>query len=220
MYLPWLGLFDRIYKTDVFVLLDNVPYSKNYFINRNRIKTAEGEQWLTVPVITKNCFGKPINEVGIDNSQAWQRKHWKNIYYSYNNAEHFSEYSEFFEEFYKKEWELLIDPIEESFGFFLKSLGIETKIVKASELGAEGNKEELLLNICKELGADSYLSGPSGRDYLDKNRWNEKGIHLEFHDYAHPEYQQMHGKFIENLSVLDLLFNCGEKSLKILANQR
>ena len=91
MYLPWPGLFDRIYECDVFVLLDNVPYSKNYLINRNKIKTVNGWMWLTVPVLTKGCFGQLIKDVQINNATQWRKQHWKSIYYSYINAPYFYE---------------------------------------------------------------------------------------------------------------------------------
>ena len=217
MYLPWPGLFDRIYECDVFVLLDNVPYSKNYLINRNKIKTVNGWMWLTVPVLTKGCFGQLIKDVQINNATQWRKQHWKSIYYSYINAPYFSNYAEFFEQVYKREWLYLIEIIEELFAYILKAQRINTTIIKASDLNIGGKKEDLLLNICKALKADEYLSGPDGKNYLNPELWRENNIHVIYHSYHQPEYPQLHGLFLPQMSIIDLLFNCGDESLKILS---
>lgn len=217
MYLPWPGLFDRIYECDVFVLLDNVPYSKNYLINRNKIKTVNGWMWLTVPVLTKGCFGQLIKDVQINNATQWQKQHWKSIYYSYIKAPYFSNYAEFFEQVYKREWLYLIEIIEELFAYILKAQRINTTIIKASDLNIGGIKEDLLLNICKTLKADEYLSGPDGKNYLNPELWRENNINVIYHSYHQPEYPQLHGQFVPQMSIIDLLFNCGDESLKILS---
>ncbi len=219
MYLPWLGLFDRIYKCDQFILLDNVPYSKNYFINRNKIKSPREWQWLTVPVLMKGNFGQPIKDVRIDNSTDWAKKHWLSIYHLYNKAPYFLKYSDFFEDVYKKKWDYLIDLLEHLLKYLLVALKIDTPIKKASSLAIEGQKEELILNICKTLGANEYLSGPDGRNYLRLTEWETHNINVIFHDYRHPEYPQLYEKFIPEMSIIDLLFNCGPKSLSILKNE-
>ena len=220
MYLPWLGLFERIHRCDAFVLLDNVPYSKNYFINRNKIKTENGWMWLTIPVLTKGHFGQLIKDVRIDNTTQWRKLHWKSIYYSYQKAPYFPKYADFFEHAYLHECIYLIDIIEELFQFTLKVLGINTTIIKSSELNAAGKKEELILNICKALQADEYLSGPDGKKYLNHELWRENNIKVNFHNYHHPEYSQLHGKFLPQMSIIDLLFNCGDESLKILSRNQ
>jgi len=221
MYLPWLGLFDRIYRCDIFVLLDNVAYSKDYFLNRNKIKTANGWSWLTVPVLTKGKFGQLIREVQIDNSTPWQEKHWKSIYFNYIKAPFFSSYGEILKkEVYERKWTYLCELSEKSLKLLLKFLGITTPIVKASELGVEGKKEDLLIKICQKIGADEYLSGPDGRNYLNLEVWKQKNIKVYFHDYQHPCYPQLHGGFEPNMSVIDLLFNCGPESLDILSKNQ
>ena len=220
MYLPWLGLFERIHRCDAFVLLDNVPYSKNYFINRNKIKTVNGWMWLTIPVLTKGHFGQLIKDVRIDNTTQWRKLHWKSIYYSYQRAPYFPKYADFFEHAYKHERIYLIEIIEELLYFILKVLGINTTIIKSAELNVAGKKEELILNICKALQADEYLSGPDGKEYLDLKLWRENNIKVTFHNYHHPEYQQLHGKFLPQMSIIDLLFNYGDESLKILSQNQ
>ena len=220
MYLPWLGLFDRIYRCDTFVLLDNVSYSKNYFINRNKIKTVDGWMWLTIPVLTKGHFGQLIKDVQIDNTTQWQKQHWKSIYYSYHKAPFFHKYADFFENVYKHEWTYLIDIIEELLYSILKVLRINTTIIKSSELNLAGKKEELILNICKSLKADEYLSGPDGKDYLNLELWQKNNIKVIFHNYCYPQYLQLHGNFLPQMSIIDLLNNCGDESLNILSKNQ
>ena len=219
MYLPWLGFFDRIYQCDTFILLDNIPYSKNYFINRNKIRTLEGWIWLTVPVLTKGNFGQLIKDVHIDNSTNWAGKHWKSLYYTYKKAPYFELHKDFFEKTYQEEWFLLIDLIEHMLSYLLNGIGIKTPVKKASLSPAEGKKEELVLNLCKHFGAKEYLSGPDGRNYLNQDLWDQNDIKILFHDYLHPEYNQVQGDFMPFMSVVDLLFNYGAESLKILTCQ-
>jgi hypothetical protein len=218
MYLPWLGLFDRILKCDLFILLDNVAYSKNYFLNRNKIKTANGSLWLTIPVLLKGNFNIKINEVEIDNRNDWRKKHLMSIYYSYSNAKYFDNFIVSVEDFYKQEWKYLVDASAFMLSTLLKLLDINTPVKMASALGAQGKKEDLILDICKLVGADEYLSGPDGRNYLNPALWQERQIVVKYHDYQHPRYPQLHGEFLSHLSIIDLLFNCGPDSLQILRN--
>jgi len=199
--------------------LDNVAYSKNYFLNRNKIKTKDGWTWLTIPVLLKGNTGSLINEIKIDNRQDWRKKHWLSIYYSYRNTLYFNNYSEFFEEFYKKEWVYLFEASNYIVSYLLAELSIKTPIKIASSLEVQGKKEELVLNICKYLQADTYLSGPDGRNYLHMDLWSERNIRVLFHDYVHPKYPQQGAEFMFHLSVIDLLFNCGPESLNILLNK-
>jgi hypothetical protein len=219
MYLPWLGLFDRIFKCDLFILLDNVAYSKNYFLNRNKIKTASGSVWLTIPVLLKGNSNKIIKDVEIDNRNDWRKKHWMSIYYSYKNSKYFDNYVTIIEDFYKQEWKYLVEASSFMLATLLKILNINTPIKMASALGAQGKKEGLILEICKLVQADKYLSGPDGRNYLNPALWQENQIEVQFHDYQHPRYSQLHGEFLSHLSVIDLLFNYGPDSLRILTNR-
>ncbi len=215
-YLPWLGLVERVSRSDVFVILDNVPYSKNYFYNRNKIKGPNGPQWLTIPVLSKGQFGQSFVDTKIDNSQNWSEKHWNSIYHAYANAPFFTEYSEYFHKTLEKEWDLLVDICIDTFRFLLGSFGIEKEIARASELGVKGKKEELLINICRKLGVTHYLSGPDGAKYLNMQAWKDKNIEVDFQNYIHPVYEQLYGEFVSNLSATDLLFNCGREGLKVL----
>lgn len=215
-YLPWLGLIDRIDKSDVFVLLDNVAYSRNYFYNRNRIKTSQGWAWLTVPVLFNGNFGQLIKDIRIDNHQNWRQKHLKSIYLEYKKTRFFEGYYSHLETLLSKEWELLSELSSESMRLVSGLFGLDKKIIMASGLGAEGVKEELLINIALGLKATKYISGPDGKDYIDPGNWQEKGIEVTFQAFQHPKYTQAHGEFLTQMSAIDLLFNCGPESLSIV----
>ncbi|HPO90726.1 MAG TPA: WbqC family protein [Victivallales bacterium] len=218
-YFPWLGYFDKIATVDVFVLLDNVPYSKNYFYNRNRIKIKGGWTWITVPVITKGRMGQLIKDVEIDNKWLWRDKHLKSIYLAYKKAPYFDIYFSGVEDILKREWFLLAELCEETIKFIMMAFNIHTPIYKASQLGVSGSKEDLLIQICKTLRAEEYLSGRDGRNYLNLDKWHKAGIKVFFQDFKNPKYPQLHGDFLPQMSALDFLFNCGENSLKILLDE-
>ncbi|MCK4634739.1 MAG: WbqC family protein [Candidatus Aenigmarchaeota archaeon] len=207
-YIPWLGYFYKIAKSDVFVLLDNVNYTKNSFINRNKIKTQNGGVWLTVNVLTKGRYGQLINEVEIDNSKLWNKVHWKTIFFNYSKAPLFNEYGHFLEEIYERKWEKLIDLNESLIKLICELSGIKNvKFIRASELNASGNGTDLLIDICKKLGADTYLSGFGGRNYMEEKKFKGDDIELKYYDFKHPIYKQLWDGFVPNLSVIDFLFN-------------
>jgi hypothetical protein len=216
-HLPWLGFFNKMIKADVFVFLDNVQYRKNYFQNRNRIYGTNGPMWITVPVLTKGYFPMSIKDMRINNDNDWCTKCWKKIYFTYKKHPFFERYAERLNIIYTKKWDYLVNINYEIINFFVQSLGIDKKFIIASSLKVEGSGSQLLLNICKALGANVYLSGPSGKDYLDEIPFDEAEIKVIYNDFKHPEYPQYgQSQFQPNLSVLDLLFNCGLKSLRII----
>ena len=214
--LPWLGYFNKMYKSQIFVFLDNVQFKKRYFENRNKIRTKEGQKWLTIPVKTKARFYQKIKDVLIDNSQDWQKKHWLTICHVYKKAPYFNKYAPFFEYVYKKKWQNLVEFNIAVIRYIAEQLNLERRFKRTSELSVEGSSTELLLNICKYLKASTYLSGKSGRNYLDENRFVKEGIAVTYQDFKHPVYKQLYNPFIPGMSVIDLLFNCGEKSIEII----
>jgi hypothetical protein len=221
-YLPWLGYFDRIARSDVAIVLDNVMLersSKTRFTNRNKIRTAESWTWLTVPVKTAGLGQPLICDVELDMEQNWAEKHFRSIAQSYSRAPHFAEHRDWLENFYKQPWTHLAPLLNESTSYLLDALGIDTPLLFGSEMKVEGEKSELIQNLCKHAGATTYLSGPFGRDYLDAANFADAGIALEFDDYVHPVYPQMHGGFQPYMSIVDLLFNCGDASLQILRSK-
>lgn len=218
-YLPWLGIIDRIDRCDTFILLDNVPYSKNYYYNRNRIKTQKDWMWLTVPVLFAGNFGQLIKDIKIDNSQNWKEKHLKSIYLEYKKSPFFDDYYSSIEDLLGRNWEFLSDLSSESMRVSARLFGIDKKIKKASELKLTGTKEELLIDICLKLKTDVYMSGPDGKNYLNLENWANRGIKVIFQDFKHPRYRQSSGNFVPQMAAFDLLFNCGKESLSILRDQ-
>jgi hypothetical protein len=218
-YLPWLGYFDRVANSDLAVVLDSVMLersSKTRFTNRNKIRTEEGWMWLTVPVKTSGLGQPLIRDVMLDNEQKWQQKHWKSLQHNYSKAEFFNAHFKWFDDFYNTKWDCLLDLLEYSTNYLLNVLDIQTKFVSASKIPANGHKADLILNICKELGATTYLSGPFGRDYLNIHDFEAAGIEVIFQEYTHPQYSQAYPGFEPYMSVIDLIFNHGNRSAHIL----
>ena len=216
VYLPWLGLFHKIALADTFISFNQVQYLLKDWNNRNKIKTSAGDIWLTVPVLTKGHRERTIKEIEINNSVNWRKKHWKSILLAYKKAPFFKKYSDFLEDVYKREWELLTELNEYMLKWFLDVLGIKVKFLDASEFHFSGKKSDLVLDMCKCLEADVYIFGEQGKNYADIELFEKKDIKIVFQEYNHPVYPQLHGNFISHISILDLLFNCGEKSLEIL----
>jgi len=217
-YLAWLGFFDKIARCDVFIFLDNVQYKHREFQNRNRIRTKDGTMWLTVPVTFEQ--GALIRDVRIDDSRDWRSEHLKSLRAWYGRAPFFSENIRYFEELYARPWEKLVDLSMETIRFFCKEFGIATRTAFESELNTEGAKTERIVNIGRALKAETYLSGSGGRDYLDAKLFADAGQRLTYQEYAHPRYDQLFASsdedFVPFLSAVDLLFNKGPESGKIL----
>lgn len=216
-YLPWLGYLHRIAVSDLHIVLDHVQFEKNSFTNRNKIRTKDGWSWLTVPVRTKRRFGNlHINRLEIADDPRWAKKHWSSIRYNYARSPFFSQHATYFEDVYRQSWTYLIDLVRETTTYLLDAVDIKTPILFSSEMDIEGIKDELILNLAREVGANIYLSGPFGRDYLEQERFRAAGIEVAFHDYAHPTYPQTYAGFEPHMSAIDLLFNCGPESFDIM----
>lgn len=217
-FFPWLGYFDKIAKSDVFVFLDDVQYKKNEWQNRNKIKTSQGEQWLTVPVLYH--FPEKIIEVKINNQIDWKKNHLHSFTSNYSKAKYFHEIFDSFSEIYDRGWSNLVDlnlaTIQKSIDF----LGIKTQLLKSSQMNIEGSSTERLVAICKYLKADTYIAGQGGKDYVDESLFNATNIKLVFQDFSHPVYTQCFGDFLPNLSIIDLLFNCGSESNKVFSDKK
>ncbi|MFC2004454.1 WbqC family protein [Chloroflexota bacterium] len=219
-HIPWLGFFDKMTQAEVFVLLDNVQYRHKYFQNRNKIRSANGETWLNVPVLTKGRQEQLINEVEIDSREArWREKCWHSISVNYQKSPFFEKYHGFFKDLYEKEWGLLSDLNECIIRYIAGELNLNVKLVKASELPVSGSGEILILDICKELGATTYISGISGiaakgREF--EPAFSKERIEVVYQEFHHPIYQQVYKPFIPFMSTIDLLFNYGNKSPDVL----
>ena len=215
-YLPWLGLFNKISHSDFFVLFDNVQYLPKEWMNRNKIKTPNGEIFLNVPVLKKSFLKKKIYEIKINNDIDWKRKHLKSISLNYSKAKYYDKYINYFEDIYSKEWVYLSELNFYMLKLFLKLLNIKVRLLKLSELNIKGKKSELVLNLCLNLKAKKFIFGQQGINYANIDNFKKNKIDIVFQNYKHPVYYQLHGKFLSNLSIIDLLFNCGEKSLDII----
>ncbi len=212
VYLPWLGLFDKIQQADTFVSFNQVQYEPRGYQNRNRILTKDGPLWLTVPVLKKGHRDKVMTDIHINNALPWQRKHWGSIKLAYQKAPYWKEISPILEWFYHTKVETLVELNEAMLGVFLSILGIDTEILYANDYGFEGEKSDLVLNMCQHLGAETYIFGGEGEEYAG----DFGDIETRFQDYVHPVYPQLNSGFISHLSVVDLLMNCGPTSLEIL----
>jgi len=218
-YLPWLGYFDKIDKADVFVLLDNVQFKKNEWQNRNKIKTANGWNWLTVPVLYK--FPQLINEVEINNKEHWQHRQKQAIISNYRKTDYWEILGDFLEYIFSNHWQTISELNIGVVRKLAEILTIKTPLYVASELGKFPEEpDERLIAIAKYFGADTYLAGSGGRNYMNPEKYFEAGITLIYQDYHHPVYNQLFGAFEPFMSVIDLIFNHGNESLRILRGNK
>ena len=214
-YLPWLRYFEKIARSDVFIVLDNIQYGKNNWQNRNKVKTSGGVTLLTVPVVER--LGQTLDQVKISPLAPWQRKHWRTIEQSYRRAPFFEEHAPFLQAVYHREWEYLNDLNRHMLDYFVRVLGITSRVVYSSELNVPGVATERLVNLIKAVSGDEYYSGAfAAQAYLDADMFRQAGIGLVFQEWHAPVYPQLHGEFAPDLSIIDLLLNCGPESLTIL----
>ena len=214
-YIPWRGYFHQIEKADVFVFYDDVQYDTRGWRNRNRICGPGGSFWLTVPIQRKNIrsLGRKINEVQIDWTQPWNKKHLKSLAASYSKAPHFEDYEELLRQFYSRRDCLLVDFVIELTIALSQELGIDdTRFLTSSSLAIVGERNERLLRIVKKVGADHYISGPAARSYLDVGLFLRHDVTVEFLEYDYPPYEQLSPEFDPQVSILDLLFMKGKQA--------
>ena len=220
-FLPWPGYFYKIAKSDTFVLLDNVQYSKNSFINRNKIKTPQGELWLTVPVKSTGLSDLLIKNVQINNHVDWRKKHLRTLEMNYKRAKFFNQIYDAIEKvYYETDWNNLCMLNTSLLKMTLEELGLESQLIRASELSIEGKSTQLLINIVNKLEGQTYLSGAGGEKYQEEDLFRDAGITLRYYDFDPPVYPQLWGDFIPKLSIIDLLFNCGSESIEIFISNK
>jgi hypothetical protein len=208
-FAPWTGFFDKMARADVFVLLDTVPFTKGGFQNRVKIKGHNGAQWLTVPVVTSGRLGQATNEVETNEKLPWRRDHLRTLEGLYGKTPHGARVLEILGTAYESPSTVLADLCVSIIERVKSEYAITTKLVRSSELGASGSSSELLAAIVAECGGDTYLSGPSGRSYLEGSPFDERGIAVTFHSFTPTPYPQVHGEFVGGLSMLDHLANVG-----------
>jgi len=217
-YLPWLGFFKKMMNVELFVFLDDVQFRKKGWQNRNRIRINDGTTLLSIPVHT-HSYPK-INEVTIDNEKNWSIRHKKSILYNYARAPYFDEIKDFIESIFEKKFQYLVDLNTEIIKFIMNELEIKSKIVFSSELEISKKGSDRVLDICKAVGADHYITGTFwAESNLRVEEFKKSNIDIEFQKFQHPIYKQIHGEFIPEMSIIDLLFNEGRKEAKkILQN--
>lgn len=216
-FIPWPGFFYKALQADILVLLDNVQFPiSTSWVNRNRIKTAAGSLWLTVPVWRKGRTLQKIKDVEICNDLVWGRKHYLSILHAYSKAPYLGEHVDFFQAVFANRYRWLIDFNLKILEYLKQQLRIKTEMILASHLGVEAKGTELLVQICQRLDAATYLCPSAGRKYIDAGKFQESRITVRYYNFTPPVYPQLWGSFIPNLSVIDLLLNCGSKSAEII----
>lgn len=212
-YIPWKGYFDLINMVDEFVLYDDMQYTRRDWRNRNKIKTPQGLQWLTIPVEIKGKFFQKINETKVS-EKDWGKKHWQSILRNYSKAKYFKDYKNIFEELYLACEEEYLSQINYKFIITINEiLGIKTKLSWSSEFELVDGQTEKLLGICKDCHADIYLSGPAAKDYFNEDLAKQENIKVEWMDYSgYKEYEQLNPPFEHGVTILDLIFNEGQNT--------
>jgi hypothetical protein len=215
-YLPWKGYFDIIGRVDEFIIYDEVQYTKNDWRNRNRIKTRQGVQWMTIPV-SQTKLDQKISETTV--SQAnWHTKHWRTLETNYNRSPYFKAYEHCLKPFYESPGSIYLSEINISLIRIVNEiLGIKTAILNSRDFALKGNATDKLIELCKKRNATVYLSGSAAKNYIDEPLFAEANIQIQWMDYAgYPEYPQLHPPFEHAVSIVDLLFNTGPDSKKYM----
>ena len=217
-YLPWLGYLDKLDAADVFIVLDTVQFSKHEWQNRNRIRTKDGWQWLTVPIVDR--FPERIDRVEINARTDWQRKHCQALRLHYGSAPHWAPLGPELTALLQEPWTRLRDLNLAVLNVLCRHLGITTPHRSSSSMETREERTERLIDLCRAVGGTVYLSGQRGPSLTDVRRFSQAGIQVQVQDYQHPEYPQRYAPFVSHLAVVDLLFNCGPESLQILRSGR
>ncbi|MEX1034603.1 MAG: WbqC family protein [Sneathiella sp.] len=218
-YIPWKGYFDLIASVDRFVLYDDMQFTRRDWRNRNKIKTPQGLAWLTVPVLSKGKYFQTIKDTQIDGA-AWAAKHWKSIEINYARAPYFEMMAEFFRPTYEGEMPTFLSELNtQLIRNVCEFLNIDAIVENSADYDLVEGQSERLVDLCKQLGADVYVSGPLARDYLDTALFLSEGIKVEWFDYSgYPVYDQLWGGFEHGVSILDLIANTGLNAPNYMKN--
>jgi WbqC-like protein len=214
-YIPWRGYFHQILKADLFILYDDVQYDKHGWRNRNRIKTAAGSRWLTIPVFSGGAVTNQllIKDTKIDWNKNWNISHFDVLRQNYKSAPYYNNYSSLLQEFYQRKDIFLADFTIDFTIALARELGIGTTFMRSSSLNVTGTRTDRLVEILTQVGATNYISGPSAKDYLEEEKLLSAGISLEYMAYDYPEYPQLYPPFDAQVTVLDLMFMVGPEAL-------
>lgn len=216
-YIPWKGYFDMVASVDEFILYDDMQYTRRDWRNRNIIKTAQGTQWLTIPVLTRGNYYQKIIDTKID-GVSWTQAHWKTLIQNYRKAPHFLEIAKWLEPLYLQNSFTHLSNLNRCFiEAICCYLNINTKISNSTDYRLCEGKTERLIDLCLQAGGTEYISGPSAQEYIEVSAFENLEIKLTWFDYSgYPEYPQLWGEFTHQVSILDLLFNCGRDTTKFM----
>ena len=209
-YIPWPPYFKKMASADVFVVMDNVQFQKNGVQNRNKVRDKQGAFWLTIPVT--GHLSDSINEKMVS-GKDWNRKHWKTLNTIYSNAPHWNLYADDLERIYDSNCSTVGEINRIFLDYLIRKLNIATKIVYLSELKVNALKSDLVLEICRKLGARSYISGLGAKAYLKEDIFSEAGVDIDYKESVFPVYSQFQGGFIQDLSILDMMFNVNPEKI-------
>ncbi len=214
-YLPWIGLFSKVMQTNCLIIADVFQYMP--IVRRNKIRTVYGSSYLTIPV-GAHLTSARILEVPLPKDSRWQREHWREIYRNYQKSPYFEEYKGYLESIYQRDYRFLWQINLEIIIYLMRCFNIKVEIILASDLNLDPELKhtDTLIDILKKAGASTYISGPSGKDYLEVEKFSQNGIGLKFFKFQHPVYQQRYPGFESNLSAIDLLFNMGPRSSELI----
>jgi hypothetical protein len=221
-YMPWLGYLHRMAQVDLFIVLDHVQFERRNHQNRSQVRLEGEARWLTVPVVQRSQKERIVDKL-IDNTdpRAWGPIHFSTLRHAYRDAPHFRSYAGELRAILEARWERLVDLDLATLEFLRAAFGIRTPVARSSTLGVEGAKSELILNLCRAVGAERLLAGFGGsRRYLDSEAFARGGVRIEWHQFSHPEYPQCGPQpFVAGLAGVDMLFNCGARSRELLLPQ-
>ncbi len=209
-YIPWKGYFDSINQVDIFVIYDDMQYTKRDWRNRNYIKTPQGLKWLSIPVEVSGKFHQKINETLISD-KSWNRSHWESIKQNYKDAACYKDHKDWIESLYMN---CNFDKLSEVNAYFLKEighfLGIKTEYRRSEDFVLSEDRTQKMVDICVELGVDHYYTGPNAKQYIEEDKFLSKGVILNYFDYSgYSEYPQLHGQFEHGVSIIDMIMNLG-----------
>lgn len=218
-YIPWKGYFDSFQLVDEVILYDDMQYTKRDWRNRNQIKTPQGAKWLSIPVEVKGKYFQAIKDTKVS-EQKWKDKHWKTLQGNYAKAPFFKQYQDAIKELYLDCEEEYLSLINYRFLEGInKILGIKTPIRFSSDFKLAEGKTERLVDLCKQVGATDYYSGPAAKDYMDESLFEQESMKVHYLDYSnYPEYEQLYPPFTHAVTVLDLIFSVGEKATAYMKN--
>jgi hypothetical protein len=218
-FLPWLGFFHRLVQADVYVALDHAQFvsgTSRSWTHRDRIKTPSGPRWLTLSV-RKAPLGTRIAEIALSPEQAWRDANLNILRESYRQAAYFGEVFPRIEALYAAGYERLVDMTLASLDMLCDLLGVQIPRKLSSTMHPAGASNVMLVDLLNKCGATRYLSGQGAKAYFDAAPFVDAGIEVQWQEFVHPIYPQLHGAFVPMLSAIDMLFNCGiERSRAIL----